>query len=414
MKKNFLSKLIMFIFSLILISGDVLAQTAPLKLVRQQKSATEIRQWLWRQSDDGNIFPFLRATREKVEFLGADFQVSAAYEYLPLSEIKSSPNNDVVAFIERTRDKNDIEQRKFSYHVVRFDGREIFSVPYSCVADEPYPAIYVSDQGDALLVDGAKGEIKIFRGQPDPEKIIDLFSDDVYNFEKPIDAAMSGNGEWFSVVAQKHPSFFSKEKSNHVSGEPYLFLFSIDGEEQWRQPLEMTTGASTAISPSGTYVVASHYTPQINGAPELRTSIFSMDGKKILDVPLRFRFYKFSSNEKYLLLADTHALYRVDLGRKDYLRYQIIPAEENRLIVDFALGKNEKPAILTGTAVFATDHFEFEQLKILQLSKSQTTTLDVDFANETMIFPSIFVRKNQLAMGMTNGIKIFRDQREQN
>ncbi|OQX84611.1 hypothetical protein B6D60_08995 [candidate division KSB1 bacterium 4484_87] len=408
MTVNRFIKMIIFL----LLPANILAQPSSLALVREQKPADEVRQWLWRQSDSGDIFPFLRATREKVEFLDADSHVSASYNLLPLSKIQSSPDNEVVAFIERLSDEADIENRKFLYHIVRFDGREIFSVLVSCVADEPYPAIYVSDKGDALLVDGAKGEVKIFRAQAEAEKIIDLFPDDVYNFEKPIDAAISADGKWFSVVAQKHPSFFSEEKLEYVSGEPHLFLFSIDGEKQWQRQLKKATGASTAISPDGYYIVASHYSAQTSSAPELQTSIYYINGKEVLNLPLRFRLCKFSPDGSTLWLADTRDLYQVDLQSKNYNHYKLISDDTNQLIMDFALQKEGEVVILTGKAVFSTDHFEYRELKILQFANHQFSAFNTDFADETMILPSIFVLKKQLAFGLTNGIKIFRDQRE--
>ncbi len=409
--KNF-TKFIVLFSLLVFPLEEVSAQITPLMLARKQDTARDIRQWLWRQTDNGDIFPFLRATHDKVEFLNVNYQVIASYDYLPLSKVRFSPSNQVVAFIERLSDESAIENRKFIYHIVRFDGKEMFSLPVTCVSDEPYPEIYVSDQGDALLVDGAKGEVKIFRGQVEPEKVIDLFLDDIYNFEKPIDVAISRNGKYFSVVAQKQPSFFSEEGLEYISGKPYLFLFSMAGKEQWRRALVSDNGASTAISPSGYYIIASHYSSKIDGAAEFRTTIFYANGKKILELPMKFRLCRFSRDEVTLFLADNRDLYRIDLLSKEYTCYHIISSEQERLIVDFALQRGTEPVILTGKTIFAKDHFEYSELEILQLSNYQFTTFTLDSENDAMIFPSIFATKNNIAIGLKNTIKIFRDRRE--
>lgn len=369
--------------------------------------------WQWRTSLNNKIYPFLKIMVNQLFFLDSEGDVIGQTHYLPYSKIVTARNQDFAGFIDVDEGYPVAEDRKavqgLRYHVTSFTGEESYSIPLEVPYDDPIPALYLANTGSSILADGYRGTITIIAAHGTPGEQIDLFEDDLLDYEKPISCAIADGGEMFAVLAQKRPMSFDSSTSTFISGEPYLFCFDFDGNPVLKIPLELMTAAEVAISPSGEFMVVSQYTPE----NAKKSTVFDRNGEIVLEAPMLFRRAKFFNDESRLALSDRKSIYFMDLTSRSYSSIDLIAENEDRLIVAFSWSDaRDALLVLTAKSVFQHSRFEYLEAGVTKLSWRGEKIWELKFDQEKFITPSFYWQQSQLGLGFESNYKIYREQRD--
>lgn len=370
--------------------------------------------WQWRVASDNTLYPYLRIQVNQLSFLNSKGELIRQVHYLPNSNVATSKNQAFVGFVdidEQFKIPEDFKRtRRVRYQIMNYSGEEIYAFLLEVPYDDPIPALYLANNGQSILADGYKGIVKIFQSDGMLIREIDLFDDDVLDYEKPITCDIADDGEIFAVLAQKRPMSFDSNTSTFRSGEPYLFCFSFGGEDILRNPLELITAAEVAISPAGNFVVISQYTPE----QQKKSTIINLKGEVVMEIPTLFRHTQFSTNDSLLLLADKKTLFKVDLEKKIYSTSNIISPDEDRIVAKMFLAElDRKILILTAASSFQNGRFEYNEPELMEFNEAGERLWVFRFNNETFITPSIFVKGNHLGLGFESNYQIYKEHREQ-
>jgi len=413
-KKQIIYSLIFVLFFFLKSSAAKDGQTV--RLVKSVDTRQLAWDWKWRVSDDNKIYPYIKITSDKIEFLDPEGTILNYFSSLPHYRLVTSDNQQFAAFVQRKGkivNYEEYQERKFfTLRITDFSGREIFTIDIDLHYDDPIPGLILSNQGKVILLDGAAGEVKIFENDNDPINVVDLFDDDEFNYEKPIHCAINDSGDRFAVIAQKRPASYDEETFEAISGDPYLFYFDESGEEIWRIPIDSPTVSRVAISPSGKFIVVAHYSPGMKGDPILHTTIFNEAGKKIVDLPLLFRLARFSSDEDQLFVIDKKRMGIVEIDKKIYQIVNLIEKASNRMIIDLKNDAKKNPLIVTARSVFQNGRFEYAEPELVKMTQSGVAIWSLKFDEDIMIFPSIYLKGNQIAIGFQHNFKLYKEERE--
>ena len=414
-KGKIMSKKTHLLLFLFLISAPVsiFTKEQPLpNLLKVDFTKQEIHKWCWRISEDNSIYPFLQMKSDEIEFLSPNGEVTCRYEYLPHSTLVSSTKQNYIAFIKRINTTQQIDvnsnRKFFEYNVTTFSGEKIFSIPLNLFYDDPIPALYLTDEGSAILVDATTGLVQLYMPNGDLAYEIDLFDDDIIALEKPIDCAVSTKGDIFVIAAQKRPMTFNDRTTKFISGEPGLFCFSLEGEKLWEIQLELLTVSSVSVSPAGKFIIVSHYSPNNESLPILRSTVFDINGNKIITIPAMFNHVSFSGNKNQVFFTDRENLYNVDLIGKDYQKINILDKVNGRLITDLKLsGSEHNPVLLISRPVFQDERFVFIEPELLKLNSNGKRIWNIYMGEDKIIEPSIFIHNNNIGVGSLSNVKIY-------
>ena len=410
-KKIFkLMLLYIFLFSQIVFGEEKI----PPQLVKTDRSSNEVIDWRWRISTEKRLHLFLKIKHDEIEFLQPSGKVISHYSYMPHSKIIYSKKQNFVTFLENNSLPNQpAEQKKVSYLVCNYKGEEQYTIPLTLHYDDPIPAIIVADDGFSILYEGIAGSVTVFNSQGDIVREIDLFEDDTSALEKPIDAAVSTNAERFVITAQKRPMTFDEKNSEYISGDPWIFCFSIDGTELWRHPLELISASRVAISPTGKFFAASFYKPSNQSAAIFRTTIFKKNGNRVMDIPYSFRKLKFSKDENNIFMINREQLISVNLIQKDYKKIKITNHKEGIIITDLLVNEiTSSPTVLTAKSIFQNNRFEFVEPALIQFNHQLQKKWEINLPGEKFIEPSIQLNLKEIGVGFISNYKIYEEQSE--
>lgn len=403
-----------FLVLLLSIDKNLAAREPDLpELLRMQSVDQTVIGWRWRAAFDNKVYPYLRIQVNQLSFLNSEGEIICQAYYLPNSRVVTSKDQAFVGFIdidEQFKIPEDFKgTRSVRYQITNYAGEEIYALQLEVPYDDPIPALYLANNGQSILADGYKGIVKIFQSNGMPLEEIDLFDDDILDYEKPISCDIADSGEIFAILAQKRPMSFDPNASAFISGEPYLFCFSLDGGSLLRKPLELITAAEAAISPSGNFMVVSQYTPD----QQKKSTIINLNGKVVLEIPALFRYTQFSTNDSLLLLADKKILFKIDLKKLIYTTSNIINPDEDRMVAEiFFAEMDRKILILTANSAFQHGRFEYTEPELMEFNQAGERLWVFRFNNETFITPSIFSNGIHLGLGFESNYQIYKEHRE--
>lgn len=384
------------------------------QLVETDRSNYEVMDWRWRTSAENRLHLYLKIKFDEVEFLQSSGKVISQYNYMPHSGIVSSKKQNFIAFLKNYNLPNQpSEQRKMSYLICNYKGDEQYSIPLALHYDDPIPAIIIADDGRSILFEGSAGSATVFNLHGEVVREFDLFENDVAALEKPIDGAVCTDAGRFVITAQKRPMTFDENKSEYVSGEPWLFCFSIIGNEHWRQPLELASTSRVAISPTGKYIVASFYSPSNKNAATFRTAIFDENGDRVMDIPYSFRMLEFSKDEKSIFFINRKQLIYINLIDKNYKKIKITNHKEGIIITGLMVDEiTNSPIVLTAKSIFQNKRFEFVEPVLLQFYHKLEKKWEISLPAEKFIEPSIQINHKEIGIGFISNYKIYEEQSE--
>jgi len=414
MKKNsilfFVLILLLLINPIKLFSADKKVQLAQL----QQAGSERAMEWLWRLDSDEQLFPFLKIEFEQLLFMEKNANVQKQVRYLANSKVVTSAKQNYIACIELVGENTlSAEDKLFHYHIYGWTGEKIYTIEKMKPYDDPLWSIYLFNNGGALLTDGARGCVYLYNGKGKFTKKIDLFEDDIFDYEKPIECALAENGDVFVVAAQKRPMTREAGTSQLVSGEPWIICFNVDGEELWRKAIENPTFSRVAVSPSGDFFILAHNSLTVDNRPLLISTIFDKEGNSIFEIPFNFRFSVFSSDETQLFLADKKNVYHVDLVKKTYRNIFTVLHKQAGIITTIALDNlNNELMVLTAKSIFQNKCFKFVEANFQKINTAGEMLWNIDLDQDVIFTPSIHYENFQIAVGCESNYKIYRESRD--
>ena len=256
----------------------------------------------------------------------------------------------------------------FRIEIYTADKEKLYEVQRNYYYDDSLPFVAISDfDGSLIIGQNTTGEIWFYNQNGSLLNKVELFKDAEYDLERTLYFDLSKDGTALAIVAGKRGASPAGSNAPHPSAEPHLFLFSLNGEELLRIPLPYFSISATAISDSGKYIAVSSYTVDINGNMTKRTIILDDTGKEIGQVNLLSKLAHFSSDSKFLVLADNRTAKAFDLTTKDISwSYNIRKTEGMIAAVDIS-NKGEIAEILVANSEFKDGTFIFThpRLKIL-------------------------------------------------
>ncbi len=396
---------------IIFIAGIIFSENKSPRPIVEKKFQDETVNWLWREDANGNMYPFLRIESKQLIFIDENGRVTKKADYLPESIIATSGNRNFVAWVELVGENSlSVKDKLFRYHICSWKGREIYTIERTKTYDEPLWSIYLFNDGRALLTDGGQGFVLLYEKNGDLVEQIDLFDDDVFNHEKPIDCVISESGDRFSIAAQKQPMTREPGSARLVSGEPWIICFNGTGEELWRKAIGDATFNRFDAAPSGNFLLLSHYSLDSDDSPNLKTTIFDSEGNSLMNIPVNFRSSVFSADESLFFLADRKNVYAVDLVKKTFQTIFELPQIQTNQITEIRLDETARHVIaLAAKPVFQNKRIEYVDAQIMKIDSGGEKIWDIDLQQDVIIRPSIRVNETQIAVGTKSNFKIYKD-----
>ena len=379
------------------------------QLVKTNQSSFEVIDWRWRISAENRLHLFLKIKFDEVEFLHTNGKVISRYDYLPYSGITSSKKQNFVALLEKSElTTQSADQKKMNYLICNYKGEEQYSIPLALHYDDPIPAIIIADDGRSILFEGSAGSVTVFNSQGDVLCEIDLFENDVAALEKPIDGVVCTDTEKFVITTQKRPMTFDENNSEYISGEPWLFCFSIGGSELWRLPLELFSASRVAVSSTGKYIVASFYSPPNQTAAIFRTAIFDENGNRLMDIPYSFKKLEFAKDDKSIFFVNREQLICINLVDRNYKKIKITNHKEGTIIAHLKVNEiTNSPIVLTAKSIFQNNRFEFVEPALIQFNHQLQKKWEINFLGEKFIEESIQINHKEIGIGFISNYKIY-------
>ncbi|MDW7682314.1 MAG: hypothetical protein SCK70_17250, partial [bacterium] len=161
-----------------------------IRLEQAISSENEVVTWYWRLNDLKQPYPYLKVLPEKIELLSSAGKVVRRYDYLPGSSVVHSADHHFLGYLTHLKRQAD-GQKLLEYRIIDNQGREIYPIRLDLTYDEPIPALYLTNSGRAILADAARSSLTLIDAQGSIEKIIHLFEDNIYNYEKFLGCAIS-------------------------------------------------------------------------------------------------------------------------------------------------------------------------------------------------------------------------------
>jgi len=412
MKKS----IIIFVMCLsLIVRTSLLAEEkrAP-KLLIERQSSTRTIGWHWRLNASRQVFPFLKIEPERLVFLDENGRVRNEFPYLRHSVVSVAPDRNYIGAVELIGENTLAPEDKiFRYHMRSWDGALVYSIERKKPYDEPLWAMYTFSSGRALLTDGARGSADLYDETGQITARIQLFDEEIFDYEKPIDCALAEDRGRFYIVAQKRPMTREPGTSRLISGEPWLFCFNLDGTELWRKAMDCPTFTRFTISPGGQYLVLSHHSLTEQNIPIAATTVYDGEGYPAMEIPGHYRTSAFSIDETRLFLADKKCLYAVDVPKGKVQKIYSLPQSELGIFTQL-LQVNSGSGVIgfIATPVFRDNRFEFTKSMVQKFTGAGIVEWGIDLSSEILSTPSLHVEQSQLAIGCDSNYKIFGENRD--
>lgn len=362
------------------------------KLVESQSSRIAVNNWLWQKNENKQLFPFLEQRAEVVLFKDEAGTVVSEHAYLPNSEIPVSPAQKYLALKKLVKTENShSEKRVIEYHIFNSNGEKQYRLARPIIADEPIPGCYLFDNGGALLADAPAGQLEFFDPSGEKQKVISLFGDNLYNYEKPMSISIAGQTNAIAVVTQKSPATINPETGEVESGQPFLIYLTRAGKENWRKALPEEHAGQVSISPNGHFCAVSQYSTLGPQTPVLVTEIYDSGGNPLMSFNSLFKQALFSNDSRYLALVEQDEWRLIDLVKQVEICHHYLAASEQRMIIDLHFHPAQNIlALVTGVSRWKENQFLYQQPQVLLYdlkgSLKGKQSFEQDIVNPSFIF----------------------------
>lgn len=286
--------------------------------------------------------------------------------------------------------KEEPEHKILQLQIFSSTREKLYEIKIRKHFDDPLPSLAISDKdGSVVLGQSATGRLWFYDRSGSLNREVVLFRNHAYDLERVLQMEFTKDGLSLAILASKRGASPIGSGVANPSGEPHLFLFNLNGEEFWRQPLPEFNPGQIAISPDGQYIIASSYTTDLQGNIEERTIIFTEHGQKIKSMALLFRNAEFSPESKYLILAERTVAKVITLPGGDVLWMHNISHKQG-MITDAALSKNgEFGVLLLAKNEFKEGAFIFTHPQLVVLNRTGKIIQEIDLEGESFYTPAL-------------------------
>lgn len=287
---------------------------------------------------------------------------------------------------------------------------KLYEIQRNYYYDDSFPLLTISDLDGALIIgQNTNGEIEFYNSNGSTIRTVQLFEDGEYDLERTLHINISKDGLTASIVAGKRGASPRGSTAPYPSAEPCLFLYSLTGKELLRKPLPDFNTSATAISNNGDYIAASSYTVNMNGKITRRTTIVNNTGKEIGQVSLLSKLLHFSSDSKFLVLADNKAARAFDLTTQETTWSYEIPKSEGMITAVDISNNGEIAALLVAKSEFKDGIFTFTQPRLRILSRGGNLLQELKISDEEFEKPALNLSDDseRIFVGFRNAYQIY-------
>lgn len=302
------------------------------------------------------------------------------------------------------------ENRKLRIEVYTANREKRYEIQRDYYYDDPLPFAAISDPDGSLIIgQKATGEIQFYNPNGSLIREIRLFDDTEYDPERTLHIDLSKDGSSAAMAAGKRGASPAGSNAPNPSAEPYLFLFSLKGEELWRKPLPDFNSSAAAISDDGQYIAANSYTVAIDGSTTKRTIIFDNTGNEIGQVDILFKQAGFSSDSKFLILADNTTATAFNLATGNISWSYTISNSEAMITAANISNNGEIAILLVAETEFRESTFIYINPQLEILNNSGNLLQELELTDQEFEKPAINVSDNskEIFVGFRNTYQIY-------
>lgn len=366
--------------------------------------------YVW-QTSDGSLRPAMTQDETGLRFWLAHEANTQKLALDKPTSVTLSPGNGFLAVLYQTdHTLSSSELKHFSFKIFDVQGNERYSLEHSGISDAPPPACYVSDNGYAVLANGARGELAFYNANGHHIKTVDLFEDDIYQYEKPLACAISRDGDFIAAIAQKKPATISEITGQMISGEPHLILLTLSGDELWRAALKEDACSEVAISSAGKWIAVAQYSTALSGEVSKKISVFNGAGELQYEISNLFRKASFSTSGEKFFWMNINEIGCVDLVSRKPIWHWSNNKNSDQILADFAIdASGSRCAVLSGISTFKEDGFVYDSPKLMLLNANGKSIWKMDFYSNQFRQPSVVLTENgrSIGIGFINTYKIY-------
>ncbi len=281
------------------------------KIVEEIKFEKEIKDVRFGETEDGRMYPKIVVFEDEVKFYDEKGNLTVKVPCQGGDVIFSKESNYVGIRMAKASPAPEKGPTKIKFSLYSEKGENLWKIEEQEAFDVPIPDFYISSS-KANVIELYKGLPRIaFRDSSGKIlKQFRLFEEDVYDITRGARGDFSEDGEYFAVIADEYESILPRSRSRNT----YVMLFTKEGEELWRYPLEeQNLDFHVSISSTGQFVVA---------VSKPGVYLLNKEGNLISKYRLGVNSgirnpYTFSSNEEYAVLSDLHEVVfiRTSMGK---------------------------------------------------------------------------------------------------
>jgi hypothetical protein len=260
-----------------------------------------------------------------------------------------------------------------------------------------------------IIGQNTTGEILFYDSNGSLLRKVALFSDAEYDLERILQIDLSRDGTTAAMVAGKRGASPAGSDAPRPSADPYLFLFSLNGEELLRKPLPDSNTSAAAISDNSQYIAASSYTIAIEGDITKRTIIFDNTGGEIGQVDMLFKLARFSSDSKFLILADNNTAKVVSLTNGMTVWSHTIPKREGMISAADISNKGEIAVLLIAENEFRDGTFIYTNPRLIVLNSNGASLQELEMSDQEFETPALNLSdgSTKIFVGFKNAYQIY-------
>jgi hypothetical protein len=375
------------------------------KLVKSEDFAKSINTWLFPATN-----PITAIENTRITWLNG----SEANQFnLPADALKAifSKGSNYFGIVRLSRvPESGTNNQKLQIDIYAASKEKLYELQRNYYYDDSLPFVAISDlDGSLIFGQNTTGEIWFYNPDGLLLRKVRLFSDTEYDLERILQIDLSKDGTTVAIVAGKRGASPAGSNAPDPSAEPHLFLFSLNGMELFRKPLPDFNTSATAISDNSQYIAANSYTAAIDGNITKRTIIVDNTGKKIGQVNVLFKQADFTSDSKFLILADNNVAKVFNLTtRKISWSYSISEWEGMITAVDIS-NNGEISALLVAKSNFGDGTFMFTNSRLKILNSGGNLLQELEMTDQEFEKPALNLSDDskKIFIGFRNAYQIY-------
>jgi len=396
------SVFLLLLFFLFANRTDLIAQS--FKLAETKLSANPVEAWFSAPSSDviGKI------TRSEIVLINNTTQkrLKLANDYL---KTVLSKNGKYVAIMRLTDEDKQQHVQHIMVDVYTTNADVLYQIQMQQFYDDTLPTIMLSDEGSMIAGQAASGTVWFYNAAGALTKEVRLFSTSSYDLERVLQLDLSAGTQRLAVIATERNASHLQGRADYISANPFVFLFDLSGNEEWRQPLPESSAGRILMSPDGQYIVASSYSVDMRGYVKRNTRLFDRNGDKITDFDYLFRTSAFSPDSQFLLLAEKNKAMavRTEDGHKSWQKR--VSRTKGMVAAVSLTNDGQTSAVLVAKNKFQNKKFIFFDPEIQIINKSGNVIQTIDLSDETFVAPEFkfSTTGKELSVGFRQSLQIY-------